>query len=257
LRQNDTADDTVTERLADFRSGAGRASAGRLTLRRRKHKFVGRSTASLWSSSASGNAPADAPGIKQKSFIGYPNDFACCTPNHGIERYRTVSLWTQNGCFRKISCSHPHGAMSESALTIGGETTLRRRGDGSPAPALSPPGTPNLDMPSRSLGKHALLMLLLFLAAGVAGSFGWHWWTKAASRRRPTMPICKLTRSSWRRRWAALSRCRRERHPRLCTNIHLMRGHASLIPVAMRAILDRPARCRPDRSRRRRRRLVP
>jgi hypothetical protein len=36
---------------------------------------------------------------------------------------------------------NPNSAMSESALTIGGETILRLRGDASPPAPLSPPRT--------------------------------------------------------------------------------------------------------------------
>ena len=67
--------------------------------------------------------------------------------------------------------------MSESALAIGGDTILRLRGDASPAALLSPPRTPGLVAPSRSLRKQALLTLALLLAVGAAGRFGWHWWT--------------------------------------------------------------------------------
>jgi membrane fusion protein, multidrug efflux system len=76
------------------------------------------------------------------------------------------------------SHAHPNGAMSESALAIGGDTILRLRGDASPTPALSPPGIPYFGVPSRSLGKHALLTLAILLAVGVAAHFGWHWWTE-------------------------------------------------------------------------------
>jgi membrane fusion protein, multidrug efflux system len=76
------------------------------------------------------------------------------------------------------SHAHPNGAMSESPLAAGGETILRLRKDGSPAPLLSPPGMPELVVTTRSLRKHALLTLALLLAAGVTGRFGWHWWTE-------------------------------------------------------------------------------
>jgi membrane fusion protein (multidrug efflux system) len=67
--------------------------------------------------------------------------------------------------------------MSESALATGGETILRLRGDGSAAALLRSPGTPGLVAPTRSLRGRVLLTLVLLLAVGVAGRFGWHWWT--------------------------------------------------------------------------------
>jgi len=67
--------------------------------------------------------------------------------------------------------------MSESALAIGGDTILRLLGDASPAALLSPPKTPGLVAPSRSLRGRVLLTLALLLAVGAAGRFGWHWWT--------------------------------------------------------------------------------
>jgi len=67
--------------------------------------------------------------------------------------------------------------MSESALKIGGDTILRLRGDASPAALLSPPKTPGLVAPSRSLRGRVLFTLALLLAVGAAGRFGWHWWT--------------------------------------------------------------------------------
>jgi membrane fusion protein, multidrug efflux system len=75
------------------------------------------------------------------------------------------------------SHAHPNGAMRESALATGGETILRLRGDGSPAALLRPSGTPGAAAPSRSRRRQVLLTLVLLLAAGVAGRFGWHWWT--------------------------------------------------------------------------------
>ena len=75
------------------------------------------------------------------------------------------------------SHAQPNGAMSESALAIGGETMLRLRGDASPAALLRPPRKPDLAAPSRSLGRRALFSLALLLAVGAAGRFGWNWWT--------------------------------------------------------------------------------
>ncbi|HUI22187.1 MAG TPA: HlyD family secretion protein [Methylocella sp.] len=67
--------------------------------------------------------------------------------------------------------------MSESALAIGSKTVLRLR-DGSPAPALRPPRLSDFTKPARWARKHALLTLALLLAIGLAGRFGWHWWTE-------------------------------------------------------------------------------
>jgi membrane fusion protein (multidrug efflux system) len=60
-------------------------------------------------------------------------------------------------------------AISETALLSERETILPRRGDG-PLPYLLP-------LTAR-LRKHALLILVLLVAAGVTARFGWHWWTQ-------------------------------------------------------------------------------
>jgi membrane fusion protein, multidrug efflux system len=75
------------------------------------------------------------------------------------------------------SHAHRNSAMRESTLATGGETILRLRGDSSPAALLRPSGTPGIAALSRSCRRQVLLTLVLLLAVGVAGRFGWHWWT--------------------------------------------------------------------------------
>jgi len=95
--------------------------------------------------------------------------------------------------------------MSESALKIGGDTILRLRGDASPAALLSPPKTPGLvarrDHCADGCCSRLPFCLRSERQAGLAGIGG----RTADSRRRPTTPICRPTRSSWRRKLAVLS----------------------------------------------------